>query len=214
MVLGSGVVVWHSISDDRSWRTWYAGTLVAATATLTICLNIEDSTGHVLVSGWALPGIAPALYLLGTELGLNELRLLMRRLRARIRLATPTYNAPALPTPTKKDAVRAVLRETGWHVPTALRLSGGAQRRGRPVVRLRDKAGGGRRDQCAYGCGGQYRRHPYRGVTSQPALQPPAARKFRSAGLRSEGSRVRLREPSGGGTAPLLEPPGPARTAA
>ena len=122
MVLGSGVVVWHSISDDRSWRTWYAGTLVAATATLTICLNIEDSTGHVLLPGWALPGIAPAMYLLGTELGLNELRLLMQRLRARIRLAMPTCTAPALPTPTKKDAVLAVLRETGWHVPTALRL--------------------------------------------------------------------------------------------
>jgi hypothetical protein len=123
MVLGSGVVVWHSISDDTSWRTWYAGTLVAATATLTICLNIEDSTGHVLVPGWALPGVAPAMYLLGTELGLNELRLLMRRLRARIRLALPVYAAPApTPAPTKKDVVIAVLRETGWHVPTALRL--------------------------------------------------------------------------------------------
>ncbi len=123
MVLGSGVVVWHSISDDRSWRTWYAGTLVAATATLTICLNIEDSTGHVLVPGWALPGIAPTLYLLGTELGLNELRLLMRRLRARIRLAMPEYAAPAPPpAPTKKDVVLTVLRETGRHVPTALRL--------------------------------------------------------------------------------------------
>jgi len=122
MVLGSGVVVWHSISDDTSWRTWYAGTLVAATATLTICLNIEDSTGHVLVASWALPGIAPALYLLGTELGLNELRLLMRRLRARIRLAMPISIAPAPQPPTKRDAVLAVLRETGWHVPTALRV--------------------------------------------------------------------------------------------
>jgi hypothetical protein len=123
MVLGSGVVVWHSISDDMSWRTWYAGTLVAATAMLTICLNIEDSTGHDLIPGWALPGIAPALYLLGTELGLNELRLLMRRLRARIRLAIPPYATPnPPPAQSKKEVVLAVLRETSWHVPTALRL--------------------------------------------------------------------------------------------
>jgi hypothetical protein len=121
MILSSGVVVWHAITDEINWRTWYAGGLVAATATLTICLNIEDATGAAIVPGWLLPGIAPALYLLGTELGLNELRLVMRRLRARIRLALPISVAPPPPPPTKKDVVLAVLRETGWHVPTALR---------------------------------------------------------------------------------------------
>src|SRR6266536_2591823 len=44
MILSSGVVVWHAITDEINWRTWYAGVLVAATATLTICLNIEDAT--------------------------------------------------------------------------------------------------------------------------------------------------------------------------
>jgi hypothetical protein len=122
MILSSGVVVWHAITDEINWRTWYAGGLVAATATLTICLNIQDATGRAIVPSWLLPGIAPALYLLGTELGLNELRLLMRRLRARIQLSMPTSAAPAPPpAPMKRDVVLAVLRETGWHVPTALR---------------------------------------------------------------------------------------------
>jgi hypothetical protein len=74
MILSSGVVVWHAITDEITWRTWYAGGLVAATATLTICLNIQDATSRAIVRSWLLPGIAPALYLLGTELGLNELR--------------------------------------------------------------------------------------------------------------------------------------------
>jgi hypothetical protein len=122
MILSSGVVVWHSITDEINWRTWYAGGLVAATATLTICLNIQDATGRAIVPSWLLPGIAPTLYLLGTELGLNELRLLMRRLRARIQRAMP-IPVPAPPSaPMKRDIVLAVLRETGWHVPTTLRV--------------------------------------------------------------------------------------------
>jgi hypothetical protein len=122
MILGSGVVVWHAITDEVTWRTWYAGGLVAGTATLTICLNIQDATSRTVVPGWLLPAIAPTLYLLGTELGLNELRLLMRRLRVRIR-TTSTGLVPAPPPqPMKRDVVLAVLRETGWHVPTALRL--------------------------------------------------------------------------------------------
>jgi hypothetical protein len=122
MILSSGVVVWHAITDEVTWRTWYAGSLVAATATLTICLNIQDATGRAIVPSWLLPGIAPALYLLGTELGLNELRLLMRRLRARIQRAMPIL-VPAPPSaPMKRDIVLAALHETGWHVPTALRV--------------------------------------------------------------------------------------------
>jgi hypothetical protein len=64
-----------------------------------------------------LPGIAPTLYMLGTELGLAELRLLTRKLRSRIR----AYGLPAEPTsPSKKEVVLSVLAETGAHVPTAL----------------------------------------------------------------------------------------------
>jgi hypothetical protein len=87
MVMGSAVVVRHALTDELGWRTWYAGCLVAATASLSICLNIQDSTGRVIVPAWALPGIAPALYMLGTELGLAELRLLMRTPRARLTAA-------------------------------------------------------------------------------------------------------------------------------
>jgi hypothetical protein len=122
MILSSGVVVWHAITDEVTWRTWYAGGLVAGTATLTICLNIQDATGYTVVPGWLLPGIAPALYLLSTELGLNELRLLMRRLRARIRATSAGFESASPPPPMKRDVVLAVLRETGWHVPTALRV--------------------------------------------------------------------------------------------
>src|SRR5262249_5098407 len=112
-----------AITDEINWRTWYASGLVAATATLTICLNIQDATGRAIVPSWFLPGIAPALYLLGTELGLNELRLLMRRLRARIQRAMPIQVVPVPPSaPMKRDIVLAVLRETGRHVPTALQL--------------------------------------------------------------------------------------------
>ncbi len=89
MVMGSGVVVRHALTDELGGRTWYAGALVAASAALSICLNIQDSTGLVIIPAWVLPGIAPALYMLGTELGLAELRLLMRKLRSRIRAVTP-----------------------------------------------------------------------------------------------------------------------------
>jgi hypothetical protein len=117
MVLSSGVVVRHSLTDELGWRTWYAGCLVAATATMSVCLNIQDSTRHVIVPGWVLPGIAPVLYMLGTELGLAELRLLMRKLRSRIR----AYGLPQESTaPSKKDIVLSVLAETDGHVPGAL----------------------------------------------------------------------------------------------
>ncbi|HEX4833889.1 MAG TPA: hypothetical protein VH478_22675 [Trebonia sp.] len=100
-------------------RTWYAAALIAATATLSICLNIQDSTGHAIVPGWALPGIAPTLYMLGTELGLAELRLLMRNLRGRVQ----AYGLPGEPAGlSKKDVVLSVLAETGGQVPTALKL--------------------------------------------------------------------------------------------
>lgn len=119
MVLSSGVVVRHALTDELGGRTWYAGCLVSATATLSICLNIQDSTRHAIVPGWVLPGIAPALYMLGTELGLAELRLLMRKLRSRIR----SYGLPAEPAaPSKKDVVLSVLAETDGHVPAALEV--------------------------------------------------------------------------------------------
>jgi hypothetical protein len=123
MVMGSGVVVRHALTDELGWRTWYAGSLVAATASLSVLLNIQDSTGHVIVPAWVLPGIAPTLYMLGTELGLTELRLLMRKLRGRITAALPADTVPAEPpTPSKRDIVLAVLAETGGHVPRALGL--------------------------------------------------------------------------------------------
>lgn len=119
MVMSSGVVVRHALTDELGWRTWYAGCLVAATASLSVCLNIQDSTGHALVPAWVLPGIAPTLYMLGTELGLAELRLLMRKLRRSIR----AYGLPAEPVaPSKKELVLSVLAETGGRVPTALGL--------------------------------------------------------------------------------------------
>jgi hypothetical protein len=49
MVMSSGVVIRHALTDELGWRTWYAGCLVAATASLSVCLNIQDSTGHALV---------------------------------------------------------------------------------------------------------------------------------------------------------------------
>ncbi len=58
MVMGSAVVMRHAITDKVGGRTWYAGALVAATATLSICLNIQDSTGRKVAPAWALPGIA------------------------------------------------------------------------------------------------------------------------------------------------------------
>ena len=121
MVMSSGVVVRHALTDEFGWRTWYAGCLVAATASLSVCLNIQDSTGYAIVPGWVLPGIAPALYMLGTELGLAELRLLMRKLRSRIR----AYGQPVEPAaPSKKEVVLSVLADTGGHVPTALEVLG------------------------------------------------------------------------------------------
>lgn len=119
MVMSSGVVVRHALTDELGWRTWYAGCLVAATATLSVCLNIQDSTGRAVVPGWVLPGIAPALYMLGTELGLAELRLLMRKLRSRIR----AYGLPVEPAgPSKKDVVLAVLAQTSGNVPATLEV--------------------------------------------------------------------------------------------
>jgi hypothetical protein len=117
MVMSSGVVVRHALTDELGWRTWYAGLLVAATASLSVGLNIQDSTGQTIVPGWVLPGIAPTLYMLGTELGLAELRLLMRKLRSRIR----AYGLPAEPAaPSKKEIVLSVLAETNGQVPAAL----------------------------------------------------------------------------------------------
>src|SRR5205814_2938780 len=123
MVMSSGVVVRHALTDELGWRTWYAGCLVAATASLSVCLNIQDSTGHAIVPGWVLPGIAPALYMLGTELGLAELRLLMRKLRARIQAVTPVpILPPEPPAPSKKDVVLGVLAETRGNAKAALKL--------------------------------------------------------------------------------------------
>lgn len=119
MVLSSGVVVRHALTDELGRRTWYAGGLIAATASLSVCLNIQDSTGHVILPDWMLPGIAPTLYMLGTELGLAELRLLMRKLRSRIH----AYNLPDhQAAPSKKEVVLSVLTETSGRVPTALAL--------------------------------------------------------------------------------------------
>jgi hypothetical protein len=84
-----------------------------------VCLNIQDSTGNAIAPRWMLPGIAPALYMLGTELGLAELRLLMRKLRIRIR----AYGLPVEPAvPSKKGVVLSVLAETAGHVPAALEV--------------------------------------------------------------------------------------------
>jgi len=119
MVMSSGVVVRHALTDELGPRTRYAGLLVGATASLSVCLNIQDSTGQTIVPGWVLPGIAPALYMLGTELGLAELRLLMRKLRSRVH----SYGLPSEPmTPSKKDVVLSVLAETEGHVPMALEV--------------------------------------------------------------------------------------------
>jgi len=79
IVLGSGVVMRHALTDELGWRTWYAGCLVAATASMSVCLNIQDATGHEVVPGWVLPGIAPMLYMLGTELGSDLRRLVIHR---------------------------------------------------------------------------------------------------------------------------------------
>jgi hypothetical protein len=123
MVMGSAVVMRHAIADRIGGRTWYAGVLVAATATLSICLNIQDSTGREVVPAWVLPGIAPALYMLGTELGLTELRLLMRQLRVRIREVTPVPVLPPEPaTPSKRDIVIEALVQTRGNVKAALKL--------------------------------------------------------------------------------------------
>jgi len=123
MVMGSGVVVRHALTDELGGRTWYAGALVAATASLSICLNIQDSTGQEIIPAWVLPGIAPALYMLGTELGLAELRLLMRKLRSRIQAATPApVIPPEPPAPSKRDVVLAALAQTGANVKATLAL--------------------------------------------------------------------------------------------
>jgi hypothetical protein len=119
MVASSAVVVRHALTDELGKRTRYAGSLIAATAALSICLNIQDSTGRQVVPGWALPGIAPALYMLGTGLGLAELRLLMRKLRGRVQ----AYGLPIeQAVPSKKEVVLAALAGTGGQVPTALKL--------------------------------------------------------------------------------------------
>ena len=119
MALSSAVVVRHALTDELGWRTWYAGLLAAATAVLSICLNIQDSTGRELVPAWMLPGIAPALYMLGTELGLTELRRAMRKLREQAEQARPAPPAEP-PPPSKKELVLTALSEVDWHVPSAL----------------------------------------------------------------------------------------------
>jgi hypothetical protein len=119
MVASSAVVVRHALTDELGKRTWYAGALVGATAALSICLNIQDSTRQEIVPGWLLPGIAPTLYMLGTELGLAELRMLMRKLRGRVQAYGPPQEAAG---PSKKDVVIAVLAETGGQVPATLKL--------------------------------------------------------------------------------------------
>ena len=86
-------MVRHALTDELGRRTWYAGRLVAATASLSVCLNIQGLTRHALLSGWMLPGIAPTLYMLGTERELAELRLLMLKLRSRIH----AYGLPQRP---------------------------------------------------------------------------------------------------------------------
>jgi hypothetical protein len=123
MVMGSGVVVRHALTDELGGRTWYAGALVAATASLSICLNIQDSTGREIIPASVLPGIAPALYMLGTELGLAELRLLMRKLRLRIQAMAPApVVPPEPPAPSKKDVVLEVLGETAGNAKAAMKL--------------------------------------------------------------------------------------------
>jgi len=121
MALSSGVVVRHALMDELGWRTWYGGSLVGLTADLSICLNIQGSTGVEIVPGWLLPGIAPALFTLGTELGLSELRLAMRQLRARVRAAQPPPPIEP-PPPSKKEVVLSVLRELDWEVPKTLAM--------------------------------------------------------------------------------------------
>jgi len=61
--------------------------------------------------------------MLGTELGLTELRLLMRQLRARIREVTPAPLLPPAPqAPSKRDFVLEGLVKTHGDVKTALKL--------------------------------------------------------------------------------------------
>jgi hypothetical protein len=119
MVLSSAVVVRHALTDEVGGRTWYAGALAVVTAALSVVLNIQDATGRELVPAWMLPGIAPMLYMLGTELGLTELRLAMRGLRSRVELALPAPR-PQPPPTSKKDVVLEILREMDWHVPSTL----------------------------------------------------------------------------------------------
>jgi hypothetical protein len=118
MALSSAVIVRHALMDELGGRTWYAGALAAATAVLSICLNIQDSTAVVIVPAWVLPGIAPALFMLGTELGLTELRLAMRKLRARVGQARSV--PAATPAPSKKVVIRAALQEHNWEVVPTL----------------------------------------------------------------------------------------------
>lgn len=61
-------MVRHALSNELGWRTWYAGPLVAATAVLSICLNIQDFTGSIIVLDWMLPTV-PTLYMLGHRTG-------------------------------------------------------------------------------------------------------------------------------------------------
>jgi hypothetical protein len=63
--------------------------------------------------------------MLGAELGLSELRLLMRQLRARIREVTPTpLLRPEPQTPSKRDLVLEALVQTRGDVKAALKLLG------------------------------------------------------------------------------------------
>jgi hypothetical protein len=86
---------------------------------LSILLNIQDSTGRDIVPTWMLPAIAPALYMLGTELGLTELRRAMRKLRDRANQVAPVIAAP-LPVLSNKDLVLEALDDTDGNVREAL----------------------------------------------------------------------------------------------
>jgi hypothetical protein len=119
MALSSAVIVRHALMDELGGRTWYAGALASGTAALSICLNIQDSTAVIIVPAWMLPGIAPALFMLGTELGLTELRLAMRKLRAQVGQAQPPVPS-APPAPSKKVVIRAALQEHNWKVVPTL----------------------------------------------------------------------------------------------
>jgi hypothetical protein len=122
--------------------------------------------------------------MLGTELGLAEPRLLMRKLRSRIQAMTPVpVIPPEPPAPSKKDVVLAVLGETGGNAKAAIRRLADRGVRG-PVVRLRAGAG---------------ERHARAGVVISPEDYAPARRldqelsgRYTRPGLRETAVREAL----------------------